>query len=892
MAEPIVNVLGIVGMKNCGDYDNNTNYEKLNVVTYQGSSYCAKGNTVGNLPTNTTYWDLLAQKGDTGDTGLQGPQGPKPVKGVDYFTEEDIEDLESTLDSDVAAEVSSQLSSLTSATPLVVSSVSGMVDTTRIYVNTTDGHWYWYDGTDWQDGGVYQSTGIENGSVDYNSLSDELKDYSQNIVNGTNIDLITLTAFEKGNINLNTGEEEVSTTAIRSGYVDVSNVRNISFVSRSSYKYKMLCYRGKSSSDFIGSTLGSEYSNTFKVFQNTNSVASIHPDIKYVRFVISDPTMSSSIIVGDQSYISALGSYTLLENQDSNNILNKPFYKWLDDSAYEITPLGWVQGIPGEGLSNRMLNSSNTRIMSSILDISNIIVGNFIINCLSGYNSRYYLYDSSFNKIQESYVWVTSYNITKPSNAKYLIIALAKTDSSNITPSDSSNVNISVTSPYSVQKIENITNNNKIDLNWEYGYLEDGFPETSYNRIRTGFIYVGKNTKIEMSSPASYYQRVSIYDLTKKYIRTTDWESTNAIIISEDCFIRIIKRKADSSNITSEEFDELIADEKIYRTFPQTILQDDINYDIPSYFVNNLNIAISNALNNIIDAGNNGDSFVFITDLHWQSNEKHSPALIKKICKNMNVDKIMCGGDLIGGGSKSSMIALMNDCINSFKDISKFYCLLGNHETNHIGSPGSSDYLSKNEVYSIIQKQSDFIMDYGKPCYFYFDNKTTKTRYICLDTGEEGTTLDSDQSSWISNTLNSMEAGYHALVFAHIVYEPKNGWFLGMTPDDFKMTSFMTAVCSILDTFNTNNNNKKVEAVIGGHIHRDCVYSTTGGIPIVLTDTDSKQTNYETSAGSGVRNSEHGTINEQCFDVITIDYVNRTIKCTRVGRGEDRVVNY
>ena len=50
-----------------------------------------------------------------------------------------------------------QINSLASGSPLVASSVSEMTDTTRVYVNTTDGHWYWHDGTTWQDGGAYQT---------------------------------------------------------------------------------------------------------------------------------------------------------------------------------------------------------------------------------------------------------------------------------------------------------------------------------------------------------------------------------------------------------------------------------------------------------------------------------------------------------------------------------------------------------------------------------------------------------------------------------------------------------------------------------------------------------------------------------------------------------------
>lgn len=43
-----------------GVYDNATEYYKLNIVTYVGSSYMAKSTTTGNLPTNTTYWILLS----------------------------------------------------------------------------------------------------------------------------------------------------------------------------------------------------------------------------------------------------------------------------------------------------------------------------------------------------------------------------------------------------------------------------------------------------------------------------------------------------------------------------------------------------------------------------------------------------------------------------------------------------------------------------------------------------------------------------------------------------------------------------------------------------------------------------------------------------------------
>lgn len=162
MAEPITQVLGIVGIKNRGEYNSETTYEKLNTVRYQGQTYCAKTNTQGNLPTNTLYWDLMVEKGEKGDM---------PVKGVDYWTETDKAEIEADLSSDVTSEVTEQLGNITSTTPTVVNSASSMTDTSKIYVLSTDGHWYWNNGTNWVDGGVYQATEISEENKLYKKVS-------------------------------------------------------------------------------------------------------------------------------------------------------------------------------------------------------------------------------------------------------------------------------------------------------------------------------------------------------------------------------------------------------------------------------------------------------------------------------------------------------------------------------------------------------------------------------------------------------------------------------------------------------------------------------------------------------------------------------------------------
>ena len=46
-----------------GEYDNNTRYSNLDVVYYNGSSYVAKGDTKGNLPTDDENWQPVAMAG-------------------------------------------------------------------------------------------------------------------------------------------------------------------------------------------------------------------------------------------------------------------------------------------------------------------------------------------------------------------------------------------------------------------------------------------------------------------------------------------------------------------------------------------------------------------------------------------------------------------------------------------------------------------------------------------------------------------------------------------------------------------------------------------------------------------------------------------------------------
>jgi len=65
-----------------GTYINTTAYTVGDIVDYNGSSYVNVSNGTGKVPTNTTYWAILASKGSTGATGPTGSQGIQGLTGA------------------------------------------------------------------------------------------------------------------------------------------------------------------------------------------------------------------------------------------------------------------------------------------------------------------------------------------------------------------------------------------------------------------------------------------------------------------------------------------------------------------------------------------------------------------------------------------------------------------------------------------------------------------------------------------------------------------------------------------------------------------------------------------------------------------------------------------
>ena len=318
---------------------------------------------------------------------------------------------------------------------------------------------------------------------------------------------------------------------------------------------------------------------------------------------------------------------------------------------------------------------------------------------------------------------------------------------------------------------------------------------------------------------------------------------------------------------------------------------------IPDYYIEQIETVAGNYRGDIEKVGRNGDSFVFITDVHWEGNWKHSPVLINYLVKNEDLNMVICGGDVIDGSETyhERSAEYLRLTIDKFKNTGAFVITAkGNHDKNNAYPQWSSSvHFSEEKYFGLAQKPSAMNGQiYGGDCYFYYDKVSTKTRYIVLDskTNADATyDITSEQLTWIGGIIDNTPADYHIIVVVHSMggYQSTTDPVAAGT-NDFVFKSGATALKALLDSKLASH---MIEALFFGHTHYDDVLYTEEGIPMISTNSDAKWQYY------GMITPADGTVDAQCFDVVTIDYQadsngKKHIYMRRVGRGSDRTIEY
>lgn len=311
-------------------------------------------------------------------------------------------------------------------------------------------------------------------------------------------------------------------------------------------------------------------------------------------------------------------------------------------------------------------------------------------------------------------------------------------------------------------------------------------------------------------------------------------------------------------------------------------------HTIPSYYLDYIDNKIKEINSFEKQYGCDGDTFIFITDVHIGDNTMQSPKIIQEIVKKTNVKKIICGGDLITAfpQTEESIYKQAYDYINAYRNIhgANVYTIPGNHDI--MGFKGQTTgngtwNISDDERYSIAFKsQEDYIntnIEDLKNVYFYIDNKAQKIRYICTNMFSQDSTQPSDvQIEWIKNVaLKDMDKTWNVVFFSHagLTTTTGDGWS-NTTP---QAQSLKTLIENARSTTN-------IVGHFAGHLHKD-LHDLQNGINHISTACDAFY------ADDNVARTV-GTVNEICFDVVCINKKSKKINCVRIGAGNNREFTY
>lgn len=328
--------------------------------------------------------------------------------------------------------------------------------------------------------------------------------------------------------------------------------------------------------------------------------------------------------------------------------------------------------------------------------------------------------------------------------------------------------------------------------------------------------------------------------------------------------------------------------------------------EIPAYYFENgyLEGKIEKIKKNI-ESTQEGVTFPYLTDGHWRDNGKQSFPLIKHIGEQINLPFTVYGGDnIFAFGTKESAMEEAEYYLKAMRDYGKVFGVKGNHDiTIRNGWHDEGGYTAtQKEIYDYTTRPiANLVKGVEGECYYYWDDKKQGVRYIVLDLFENINTsiswgvnygFSQKQANWlVQKALKCKDKTL--VVFTHAPIDPKLGG-----AEMMKFLHELFIAMQNREKFSHNEGlkieadftkcNNTVACIISGHAHRDESHFERGVLSIgTICDAW-----YNDDPKFKHLPRQRGTINEQAFDIMTIDTAKKRIHAVRIGQGGDREWSY
>ena len=407
-------------------------------------------------------------------------------------------------------------------------------------------------------------------------------------------------------------------------------------------------------------------------------------------------------------------------------------------------------------------------------------------------------------------------------------------------------------------------------------------------------------------SSGLYTYRVAFYpsaDSDKPYL-TTDAMLEDFFIPARTYFRIILKRR--SGTTVADDFKAISLKEIPYNTpeaqgiaslIGKTRRQMDSDV-LASYY----DTYLANKISTISGLAESCQAqFIFLTDYHYgtYNNTHNARALLTKIVMGTPVNVMFNGGDTWTRGTGESSYGEAKTRLISGVDETtpnapcNWFFALGNHETGLDGNLTTPMFSTKDmqRIMGGNVTGYDVIYDPASSKLAYWVD-VDDIRYICTNVGLG--TVGSDEAHanvklFMAEALSTLN-GKTAVVVGHVYYTGTSDNVNGQAAEIGEMIVAFNAKgeynIGSYGNVNFANANGEVALWITGHRHKDVTAQLTDGTPVVITTT------CNAGAELGGLDRTVGTVNENAFDVVSIDTTNKTVYLTRIGAGQDRELSY
>lgn len=331
--------------------------------------------------------------------------------------------------------------------------------------------------------------------------------------------------------------------------------------------------------------------------------------------------------------------------------------------------------------------------------------------------------------------------------------------------------------------------------------------------------------------------------------------------------------------------------------------------EVPSYYTEHISEKAA-LINQRKAASNTVAQFAFITDVHVNGygstggNAMHSKSLINYLMQNTAVRNVFNGGDLLNTGTGMSEAATLDVIQQAISYTQPDHCggrhyfVMGNHDTgvDYIDDVQYGPSITAEQLYRAggnDAKRPNIVFDPISDANYYFDEGGV--RYIVSDLGIDTYTGETIGQTYLFISKAVESANCPIVILQHVLWN-------NPSEDPSTRPYRLGVLQSIVDACNSrgvstygdssdyqvdySESTSTVCCIVGGHLHQDRYSYTDGGVPIIAVTTDNWGAEYELSTTG--RANASGTVDEQAFDVFTVDIDNKKVYATRIGYGSDR----